>query len=271
MIGQMKYLKWATVILVCVLLLRFIALSLHLSPNKPSTPSPTPQIETATQTTEIPSPTPTDPNISFAKVTVVIDGDTIEIEGGARVRLIGIDTPETVDPNRPIGCYGKEASSFTKSQLEGKQIKLEKDISETDKYGRLLRYAWLGDNLFNELLVKEGYSQISTYPPDVKYQEKFLTAQTEARNQNKGLWSNACQTPFTPVSTAKPVIQNPKPTSDGSCKYSCSGPDKDCSDFSTHAEAQSFFNCCGFSASNDPMRLDKATGQGNGLACESLP
>src|SRR3990167_5190540 len=126
------------------------------------------------------SPTPTvadtiEPN-GLVLITKVIDGDTVEIEGGSRVRLIGIDTPETVDPSRPVGCYGREASNFTKSQLEGKEVRLEKDISETDRYGRLLRYVWIGDVFFNETLVKEGYAQSSTYPPDVKYQDKFLAA-----------------------------------------------------------------------------------------------
>lgn len=261
-----------TVLSVIGLLVLFFGSAYYSAFTNPSPPKPTPEIVSEiiqVSPTPIPSPTLiTDPNVGYTKVTVVIDGDTIEIESGRRVRLIGVDTPETVDPNRPVGCYGKEASNFTKSQLEGKQIKLEKDVSETDKYSRLLRYVWLGENLFNEQLVKEGYAQVSTYPPDVKYQDKFLTAQTEARNANKGLWSSVCQATPTP----RPVTSTPKPTSSSSsCKYSCSGPDKDCSDFSTHAEAQMFFNCCGFSASYDPMRLDKATGQGNGLACESLP
>ena len=242
------------------------------------TSSPSPQLEpVVTQITTTPSTTPSstpsDPNTIVTKVSVVIDGDTIEIENGSRVRLIGIDTPETVDPNRPVGCYGKEASNFTKAQLEEKEVRLEKDVSETDKYGRLLRYVWLDDILFNEILVKEGYAQSSTYPPDVKYQDMFISAQSEARNGKKGLWGTVCE--VTP--TTKPIEPKSEPTktlpppSDGSCKYPCSGPDLDCKDFATHDEAQAFFNCCGFSAGNDPMRLDKATGTGNGLACESLP
>ena len=259
------------------LLVLVVAISVFSDKKDKSVPSPEPQVESVvTQAAETTTPTPIDTNISFAKVTVVIDGDTVEIEGGSRVRLIGIDTPETVDPSRPVGCYGREASNFTKSQLEGKEVRLEKDISETDRYGRLLRYVWIGDVFFNETLVKRGYAQSSTYPPDVKYQDRFVAAQTEARNDKKGLWGSVCQTPtskpFTQSAsrpTVKPAVKTD--TSSGGCKYSCTGPDKDCSDFSTHAEAQAFFNCCGFSATNDPMRLDKATGTGNGLACESLP
>lgn len=76
-------------------------------------------------------------------VAKVIDGDTIMANDGMTIRLIGIDTPETVDPRRPVGCFGKEASNFTKQLLLGKQISVEKDVSETDKYGRLLRYVYL--------------------------------------------------------------------------------------------------------------------------------
>jgi micrococcal nuclease len=236
-------------------------------------PSPTPEVKSETV---VVSPTQSlNPNFSLAKVSVVIDGDTIEIEGGQRVRLIGIDTPETVDPNRPAGCFGKEASDFTKSQLLSTEVKLEKDVSETDRFGRLLRYIWLNDSLFNEVLVKEGFAQSSTYPPDVKYQARLSAAQVEARSAGKGLWGTACQTPTSNPFTQLPTITTTETKitqpSDSSCLYSCTGPDKDCSDFSTHSQAQNFFNCCGFSASYDPMRLDKATGTGNGLACESLP
>lgn len=126
-------------------------------------------------------------------VTKVIDGDTIEVEGGIRVRLIGIDTPETVDPRRPVQCFGKEASSELKKLLNGKEVFLEKDVSETDKYGRLLRYVYLPleDNqmLFvNDYMVREGFALVLTYPPDVKYNEQFRQAEREAREEKRGLW-----------------------------------------------------------------------------------
>jgi len=122
----------------------------------------------------------------------VIDGDTIEISTGDRVRYIGIDTPETSHPSKPIECFGKEASDKNKQLVEGKKVRLEKDVSETDKYGRLLRYVYV-DNIFVNLeLVKLGYAYSSTYPPDVKYQSQFLAAQNEARENGRGLWS-ACQ------------------------------------------------------------------------------
>jgi len=127
----------------------------------------------------------------FVKVVRVIDGDTFEIEGGQRVRLIGIDTPESVHPDDERNTeFGKEASDYSKKLLEGKMVRLEKDVSETDRYGRLLRYAYMEDDTFvNELLVKEGYAKVSTYPPDVKYSDLFVEAERYARENNKGLWA----------------------------------------------------------------------------------
>lgn len=118
----------------------------------------------------------------------VVDGDTIEIEGGQKVRYIGIDTPETVSPSKPVQCFGKEASEKNKELVLGKRVKLEKDISETDKYGRLLRYVWIDDIFVNDYLVRQGYASASTYPPDVKYSEQFVQAQQEAVGNNRGLW-----------------------------------------------------------------------------------
>ncbi len=130
-------------------------------------------------------------------VTRVIDGDTIEIEGGKKVRYIGIDTPETVHPSKSVQCYGKEAAEKNKNFVEGKRVRLEKDISETDKYGRLLRYVYLPagktgvDEIFvNKVLVQEGYAFSSTYPPDLKYQDVFLTVEKEAREAGRGLWGS---------------------------------------------------------------------------------
>lgn len=123
-------------------------------------------------------------------VTKVIDGDTIEIEGGKRVRYIGIDTPETEDPRRKVQCFGQEAYQKNKELVEGKEVRLEKDVSEKDKYGRLLRYVYIGDVFVNDYLVREGYARASSFPPDVKYQEQFRQAEKEAREQNRGLWSS---------------------------------------------------------------------------------
>jgi len=112
-----------------------------------------------------------------------------------KVRYIGVDTPETVDPRRPVGCYGREASERNRELVEGKTVGLEKDISETDDFGRLLRYVWLDGEMVNAILVREGYAVASTYPPDVKHQELFLSLQREAMDAGLGLWGPACASP----------------------------------------------------------------------------
>lgn len=144
-------------------------------------------------------------NRETAKVARVIDGDTIELENGQRVRYIGIDTPETVDPRKPVQCFGQEASNKNKELVEGKTVRLEKDVSQTDKYGRLLRYVYL-DNIFaNDYLVKEGFAHASTFPPDVKYQQKFQESQSQAQINHKGLWSSCSQNQAT--QNSKETIQ----------------------------------------------------------------
>jgi len=135
-------------------------------------------------------------------VTRVIDGDTIEIEGGKKVRYIGIDTPETVDPRKPIQCFGVEASNKNKELVEGKRVRLEKDVSETDKYERLLRYVYVGELFVNDYLARQGYAYAYTYPPDVKYSEQFVQAQKEARENNRGLWKTCPVSTTTPTTTS---------------------------------------------------------------------
>ncbi len=124
----------------------------------------------------------------------VIDGDTIQLASGEKVRLIGVDTPETVKPNTPVEPFGKEASDFTKKMLTNTKVRLEFDVQERDKYGRLLAYLYLPDGTFyNELLLKEGYAQVLTIPPNVKYAELFLLAERMAREEKKGLWQDNLQ------------------------------------------------------------------------------
>lgn len=130
-----------------------------------------------------------------ALVSKVVDGDTLELADGKTVRFIGIDTPETVDPKRPVGCFGKEASNETKSLLSGREVILQKDVSDKDKYGRLLRLIFLplpsGQLLFvNDYLVREGFARVLTYPPDIKYNEKLRQAEEEAKQYGRGLWGN---------------------------------------------------------------------------------
>ena len=121
-----------------------------------------------------------------AKVTRVIDGDTIEVDlnGKAyKVRYIGINTPEYDQP------FGDKATQANSSLVFGKTVILEKDISETDKYGRLLRYVYVGDLFVNAHLVKLGWAQAATYPPDVKYSDLFVSLEREARENNRGCWT----------------------------------------------------------------------------------
>ena len=124
-----------------------------------------------------------------AKVARVVDGDTVELESGERVRYIGVDTPETKHPSKPVQCYGREASKRNKELVEGKEVLLEKDVSNTDRYDRLLRYIYLpnpdasDEAIFvNEYLIEQGYGQVISYPPDVKYHPLLLEAQKIARD-----------------------------------------------------------------------------------------
>jgi micrococcal nuclease len=132
-------------------------------------------------------------------VTRVIDGDTIEvnIEGQpTKVRLIGINTPETVDPRKEVECYGKEASARLKELIEGKKVTLEADSTQqnTDKYGRLLRYVFLDKKNIDLQMVEEGYAFEYTYFMPYKYQAEFKTAEKNAQDNNLGLWNpNVCQ------------------------------------------------------------------------------
>lgn len=156
-----------------------------------------------------------------AKVIRVVDGDTIEVEMGGKtekVRLTGVDTPETKHPSKPVEAYGKAASDFTQSKLDGKTVYLEMDVQERDKYGRVLAYVWLSQpseiddgeiraKMFNAHLLLGGYAQIATYPPNVKYVDYFAECQKEARDADKGLWG----VPATTTTTIAPSPTTTKP------------------------------------------------------------
>lgn len=138
-----------------------------------------------------PEPPTATPGRVQAQVIRVIDGDTIEVVVVGqtyKVRYIGIDTPETKHPTKPVEPYGPEAAAKNEELVGGKIVGLEKDVSETDRYGRLLRYVYVGDLMVNAELVRLGYAQVSTYPPDVRYQDLFLQLQWEAREAGRGLW-----------------------------------------------------------------------------------
>jgi micrococcal nuclease len=205
-------------------------------------------------------------------VTRVVDGDTIDIspsvEGRSRVRLIGMDTPEVHFGTQP---YGPEASAFAKQVLSGEEVRLELDVQKIDPYGRLLAYVYLPDGqMFNETLLEEGYAQVATFPPNVKYVDRFLEAQREARAANRGLWG---------LSAAELCQQTDR---DNGIGGGCSGSETespaasqstapgggvdsnlDCASFETHKEAQRVLE----QDPSDPNYLD---GDGDGVACEEL-
>lgn len=172
---------------------------------------------------------PVKPPIPLIQTTItkVIDGDTIQATVYGKdetIRLIGVDTPETVHPSKPVQTYGKEASDYTKSQLSGKTVWLEKDVQERDKYGRLLAYVWTSQpveisdteiraKMFNARLLLDGYAQLLTIPPDVKYTDYFTKYQAEARNNNRGLWGLPPEPVVTPTpQTTPPVVEKQEVT-----------------------------------------------------------
>ena len=147
-----------------------------------------------------------------AHIERVVDGDTAIVsfifDDGSkylkeRVRFLGVDTPETVHPNKPVQFYGKEASDFTKSQLTDKIVWLQTDVGVRDRYDRMLAYVWLKEpskkdledenairkHMFNARLLLDGYAQVMTIQPNSKYSNLFVHFQREAREAKKGLWS----------------------------------------------------------------------------------
>jgi endonuclease YncB( thermonuclease family) len=131
------------------------------------------------------------------KVQRVVDGDTFVAmvkNRRERVRVIGVDTPESVDPNRPDEPYGKEASDFAKHYLDGATVRMAGDAEPRDRYGRMLAYVWLRDGTFwNALLAAEGYAQQLTIPPNVTYAPLFRRLVAEARSNDRGLWAEENQ------------------------------------------------------------------------------
>ncbi|NMC34041.1 MAG: hypothetical protein GYA36_16495, partial [Veillonellaceae bacterium] len=187
----------------------------------------------------------------------VIDGDTIDVLIGnevVRVRYIGIDAPESTTQ---LDYFGPQSTTANINLLTGKQLTLFKDVSETDKYDRLLRYVIAGDIFVNRELVLQGFANSSSYPPDITCQDTFLIAERNARNNEAGFWK--------PTSTPLPVRSQPIiPIAPPGGVCNCS-IDYDCGDFSTHAQAQACYDSCG---GNNWSRLDADY---DGYACESLP
>ena len=205
------------------------------------------------------------------EVTRVVDGDTIDIspsvEGRSRVRLIGMDTPEVYFGTQP---YGSEASAFAKRELDGEQVGLELDVQKIDPYGRVLAYVYLPDGMmFNETLLREGYAQVATFPPNVKYQDRFLEAQREARAANRGLWGLSAGELCKQTDRGNGIgggCSGSESQSVGGSASAGSGADSnlDCASFADQEEAQRVLK----QDPSDPNYLD---GDGDGVACEELP
>jgi micrococcal nuclease len=134
------------------------------------------------------------PTSALALVTRVVDGDTIEARIGGEVedvRLIGVDTPETVEPGEPVQCFGPRASDFTHRQLEGRRVRLVFGVERRDAYGRLLAYAYLRDRLFNAALLRRGLARSLTIPPNDRFAARFKRLELAAARAGRGLWG-AC-------------------------------------------------------------------------------
>jgi len=220
------------------------------SPTERVLPSSTP-MPTATHAPTA-SPVPTDtaatqpptPTSTFAwteaRVAHVVDGDTIEvqIEGHMySLRYIGIECPEP-------GQYGcEQATQATRQLVEGKTVRLVKDVSDTDQYGRLLRYVYVGDMFVSAELVRRGFATAWTYPPDVAFSGVFVQLESEAREAGRGLWAASAPTAAT--------------------RGNCVDNIYNCGDFSSCDEVMSYWQAC----PGDPSRLD---GDHDGRPCESL-
>lgn len=211
------------------------------SPAASQTPSATSAPSASASTTEqSPTPAPS-PDADLARVVGIADGDSIEVEIEGQVyglRYIGIDSPE---PDQP-GWW--EAMEANRRLVEGQTVRLEKDVSETDQYGRLLRYVYVGSLFVNAELVRQGYAAAVVFPPDVAYADLFAQLQNEAQLEGRGLWA---ATPVTRQGTS----------------WDCVGNIYNCGDFSSCDEVMSYWEAC----PGDPSRLD---GDHDGRPCESL-
>ncbi|MFO7946674.1 MAG: thermonuclease family protein [Armatimonadota bacterium] len=132
-----------------------------------------------------------EPRTEVVRCERIVDGDTIKLDDGRRVRYIGVDTPETKHPRKPVEFFGKQASEYNKSLVSGKYLVLEYDVERTDRYGRTLAYVYRKDTFVNARLAAGGYAQTLTYPPNVRYVSLFRWLQERARTHNRGLWRRA--------------------------------------------------------------------------------
>lgn len=212
------------------------------------------------------SPTETVKN-GLVLVTKVIDGDTLMVKINDKeesVRLIGIDTPETVDPRKTVQCFGKEASEKMKELVENKMVKLETDSTQNDrdKYNRLLRYIYLEDGtLINKKLIEEGFGFEYTYQIPYKFQTEFKAAQKMAEENNLGMWADgACPTPTIVTEISRVPTEKITQVIQSSSSFVCDCT-KACTKISNCEEAYYQLNTCGCTVRDN---------DGDGVPCESL-
>lgn len=218
---------------------------------------------------------PTENEIFFFKyvrVSKVIDGDTIDVtdknDQTKRVRIIGIDTPETKDPRKPVQCFGHEASAKAYELLFDKQVMLSIPKFESeDKYGRQLAYVQVNNLDYGAMMISEGYAyHYSRFPHN--RMELYKTLETQARDAGSGLWtSETCNGKASPVDDASSNITPSTSLIEPATTCSCDTNTKNCSHFKRQPEAQAYFQCCMEKVGFDVHKLD---GDGNGLVCESL-
>jgi len=244
--------------------------------NASATPTSTPVPPTLTPSVVSPTPRP-EALRTEAKVISVIDGDTIEVEVAGetfRLRYIGIDAPEPQEPGGP------EATEANRLLVDGQVVQLERDVSDTDQYGRLLRYVYVGGIFVNARLVELGCARAVSYAPDVRYDDLFSELQSDAQAARTRLWAEPTPLPPTPTlaATATPTlvpatatlpaptstaVPPPPPTPTAGTAWNCHGNLYNCGDFSSCAQVMSYWHAC----PGDPSRLD---GDHDGRPCESL-
>jgi endonuclease YncB( thermonuclease family) len=198
--------------------------------------------------------------VQTAIVTEVVDGDTIKVrldEDGSvySVRYIGLDAPEMSPPGQFMAAA---ASAKNEELVGGKHVMLVKDVSETDAYGRLLRYVVTDEAFVNMELVLKGYASAVGYPPDIACHSTFEQAEQEASVERLGLWA---------ASAPRPIVATvPVPTPQSLC--TCSAPDLDCHDFESHADAQACHDYCFSLGFGDVYKLDPDS---DSKVCENMP
>ncbi len=210
--------------------------------------------------------------LPYYSIVKVVDGDTIVVSIDGKdetVRIIGINTPETVDPRKPVECFGKEASEKATTFLAGKIVSIERDETQDDrdKYNRLLRFVFLQDGTdYGKFMIENGFAYEYTYHVPYKYQAEYKDVEAQAKSSLRGLWSpQACgddleEAYIPPTIQTTTIIATPS-------EYICTENVYNCGDFKTHAEAQNVYDACG-GVGHDIHGLD---GNSDGVACETLP